>query len=574
MSVQNAFKAGVILPTKPFEGQFGALTLLDNGTKIRKSYLEDRSNTNVPYLFTASNKVYLFEHVSEHEAHKLLCQHFPDQYPKIYEYSEKRYLDIPEAERPNLPEFLVHTKAKPENLVYCTVTMEFIKYPTLRDIFNETIHQSTKAAIRLLKLWFKNQLDMIREAHIQPNDCHVGNMLSNFPDDFVFIDYGFYQKFTIIDEIPTDRSIDDDIGYNLDPKTNEISKINIRTNEVTKLTKRDHIKLSNHDVEMLLLDILRFELSRSLYQSLHNSLYLLFPTRLDEIYTKAMTELNLSTRFQRDIMVAIHNGRINRDVVYSVNNWLGGGNKQHVPIHRMLTFMRTNPDEFEALNHKWNDEQIAKIRKMSVDEFFTYVNNPDNKITRIERHLLQMRYRGYSPRREWMCMYSYVVNNLESSAVLYRLEFTNRFNDKDGNCLLKPNQSIHWDNLISSAPSLRYALTFANKWAGSGNDEPNGCNYVFKFTNSKAALIRRTPDDFTTYVISCNAADPEDKNWMKYDRSYRIRVSNEYILDPNSEYEIISITPGQSQKVRFTAEEREIKYTLVELKSTKSSSED
>ena len=556
-------KGGAILPTKPIEGVFGKIKLLDNNTKLQKSYIEDRSGMNIPFLFSASNKIYLYENITEHQAHEALSKHFPSEYPKIYSYKETKYTDIPEKERPQIPEFLTKRGTNIDNLYYCVTVMEFVKFPTLRDVWCETINQDPKSAINFLKIWLKKQLDMIRYAHIQPNDCHLGNILSNLPEDFVFIDYGFYGRFTLIDEI---AETDFDYGYKMDQKTKTVHKVNIQTNEVTELTKRDHIKLNDHDVEMILLDILRYELSRSIYPCVHTALYLLFPDKFVDIFKSAMTELRLSSYFQHEVVCGLINGRINRNVVYTIANWLGGGNRHYVPIHRILTFKALHPDEYLELEKKWT-EKMKELKKINTDDFHTYVTNPENKISKIERHLAQCYYRDYDPWREQANLYSYVVNHFTVVDTLYRNEFTNRFSNDN----LKVGSQLRWENLISSTTKLDYALTFCDNWAGSGSNEPNSKNYVFKYTKVKAALIRRTPCDFTTYEMSYNHNKPEDTNWMNSDTVFKIRVTNEYIIDPNAKFEVIKLTPNIKAVANFEDQSKEVTYTLVELKTIHSS---
>lgn len=524
-------------------GVFGSIELLENNTKLKKTYIEDTERRGAKELMTISDKVIIIEPVSEHQAHEYLHSSMPTDYPKIYSYKETDYLSIPESERPPIPHILKNLKAKSEYLKVCEVVMDFINKPVLRDVITQQIGHNRSNAIKFLKSWFNRLLDMVQHAHILPNDFHIANILSSAPDDVNFIDYAFYSHFEVIDTIT-----DYDIGYKLTPNTYEVSKYNIKTLEPLELKTST---FTRHDAELMFYDILRYELKRvSVYNCVHNSIWLLFQDETIDIFKDAMTQLKLSQEFQRLVIVSLTNGYYTKCMYESIYNWLGGGNIRHVSIHRILSFKMLNPKEYNVIEQKWESVIKSELKKLSADELVKYLDSHD--VPKIERRLIYCYYKDYNPWKEQSHIYSFVVNNLTTVDMLYRVECTNRFSNT-----LHTGSEIKWDNFISATKLKEYALTFCN------ND---GENYLFLFIKPQAAHLHLPGRKYTTNPLSYNLHNPDDTNWLNFTTVNRIVISDEWILNPYTSYAVSEIKLNQTSTANVLGKSCTYKYTEVVLK--------
>ena len=549
----------------PIPGVMGTVELVDNNTKIKKTYIEIREITNIPSLLTIGDKVYTYTSITEHEAHETLYKHFPDKYPKIYEYKETKYLDLPEAERPRINKVCQNFGGNEHNIYICVVVMDFVNKPNLRDVLTEQL-QTPQQAINFLKLWFKNLLDMVKVCHIQPNDFHAANILTDLPNDILFIDYGWYRKFEPIDEIDSNNNYHY-IGWKIDPTTKQITKKSVITGH-EELFKPKQITMTDEDAELMLFDIMRYELKRSLYNSIHNVIYLLFQDQMIDLFKQAMKELKLGQKFQSLVLSSLTNGRLFKSIYDSVENWLGFKDNNHVSIHRILRCKMTEPDKYLEYERKWTIDYhlIPEIKKLSKNELFEYFKS-HKEITRTERDLICCLYYNYNPWFEQAHIYSYIIKNQQVVSLLYRLEYTNRFNDNDDK--LTVGQMFSWSNYTSMTTIKEYALSFADDRLhsnGDNDDDSNKKNYLFVIHNAKAAHMKRAGDNFTTHYSSYNHENPDDNNWMNWDIINIVLVADEYLANINNVYEITSIKHNQKSTFQELGKNIEITYELVEMK--------
>ena len=203
-------------------------------------------------------------------------------------------------------------------------------------------------AVNMMKIYFRKLLNMIKIAHIQPNDFHSGNMLAkvnnkNKIDDLFIIDYGWYQRFKLVDEL-SEQSVN--MGYKLDTRTNEVFKVNLKTGERQLIQPKDEFTLTDYDAEMLLMDILSFDLKRiTVYRCFHLLLQLMFGGKIVDIYMKALNELKCSERFIRLVNDVLTNARMEMSIRNSLMGWLDMSRGDSCQTHRLLTLMKTNKAE-------------------------------------------------------------------------------------------------------------------------------------------------------------------------------------------------------------------------------------
>ena len=137
------------------QGEMSKVEILDDN-KIKKSYFEPTTFYHKPYIFTSSNKVYLFERCSEHEAHEQLVNHLPNDFPKIYSYKEKKWNG--EEITGLFAKLMKRDNIKNEDLNVCEVIMEFLPYEQLDHIVYNIV-QNERDAIDMMKIYFTKLLN-------------------------------------------------------------------------------------------------------------------------------------------------------------------------------------------------------------------------------------------------------------------------------------------------------------------------------------------------------------------------------------------------------------------------------
>ena len=542
------------------EGAFGKLELLDNNTKLKKTYLEDRKKLHTPRLVVASDKVYKVWHTTEHEAHELLTNSSINNIPKIYSYEETKYLDIQESKRPTIPEILVHQHAKPEDLYYCSVVMDYLPYPSMFEVYDTVLYNKRENAVQLVKLWFKNILNMIQHAHIIPADFHTGNMLCDLPKNVYFIDYAYYEHLSLVCKVDDSNM---DYGFKLNTKTGELSKTNLSTMETTPISEITDFKISQYDAEMLLIPNLIKDMNRNLYKCVQQVVYAMFQNDVINIYTQAMKELNISPKLQDIVISLIIRPVMTRDIRNSLLNWMNAAGVQNSPSHVVLTYYKIHPIEFANLQNYWDPKLEADgIYKMTGDEVMQYIDSHKSEISKVIKHYILLKWHKFGAKKEYVNLFTYVIHNLETKSELYRVEFTDRFNK------LKPGDMVKWENLITSTPKKEFAAMFLDNTAGSCVEQPNSNaqNYMFKFSNIKAACIKTLESDKTVYILNCNSKNPDDTNWLNFDTPNRVMIGGgEYMIEPNQTFKVKSINPGQSISHTTYGKTYSHTYTLIEL---------
>ena len=513
--------------------------------EIKKSYFEPTTSYHKPYLFTSSNKVYLFERCSEHEAHEQLLKYLPSEYPKIYSYKEKKWSG--EKVDGYLAKLMNKTGIKNEDLNVCEVIMEFLPFEQLDHIVYDAV-KNERDAIDMMKIYFRKLLNMIKLAHIQPNDFHSGNMLAKLNEahkleDLFIIDYGWYQRFQLVDEL-NERSIN--TGYKLDVKSGEVFKIDLKTGEKQSIQPTSEFTLSDYDAEMLLMDILSFEFKRiTVYRCFHLLLQLMFGGKVIDIYTKALNELNCSERFCRLVNDALSNSRMEASMRNSLMGWLDMSRYDCCQTHRLLTLMRTNKGEMEAMVNKFKCDEEA-IKKMTKDELCIYSHKEG--ITKTERRYIHILRNGISLIHEYLNLLGWVIRNEKKfNGSLFRTEFTDRFNEKE----IKIGDEMKWDNLAAVTEIKEFSLSFGENHHGTTDSRTNNKNYLFEFINVPAAYIAHLTEDMTTYHMACNRENPDDANYFKFDTINRIIVGNEYLLNPANRYRVVEVTKGLKGKADY-----------------------
>lgn len=546
------------------EGAFGHLELLDNETKLKKTYLEDRKKLNIPRLVSASDKIYKVFHPTEHETHTILSKALPNIIPKIYSYKEIKYTDIPETDRPPIPEILIHQKAKINDLYSCEVIMDFIKYPNMSTVVFSQLYDNRNNAVQLVKLWFKNILDMIRIAHVIPADFHTGNILCDLPKNIYFIDYAYYDYFTLV------ANVDDsliDYGIKIDIKTGQLTKTKLNTSNelITEpITDTKDFEISQYDAEMLLIPNLIKDMNRNIFKCVQQVIWSMFVNEFIGIYKQAMNELKISSKLQDIVISLLTRPAMVQSIQNSLTNWMNGGSSSNSPSHSILTYMMIHPVEFAHLQNKWDPilDITIDIHKMNGDELKAYIDSIKDKITKIERHYIWLKWHNFGAKKEFINMRTYAIQHLQPMKELFRAEFTNRFNS------IKVGDTIKWDNLIVGSPRKEFCSIYFDNIVNNCVEPPadNARNYLFNFTNVKAAQIKNLESDKSVYSLYCNSKNPDDTNWLNANIPNRILIgAGEYMIEPFHEYKVKNITNGLKTKHIYENKEYEHNYTLIEL---------
>lgn len=509
------------------QGAMSKVELIDEH-KIKKTYFEPTTQFHKPYLFVSSNKVYLFERCTEHEAHEQLVKYLPNEYPKIFSYTEKKWNG--EEIGSLLAKMMKRDGVKNEDLNTCEVVMEYLPYEQLDHVIYDVV-KNERDAINMMKIYFKKLLNMIKVAHVQPNDFHTGNMLAkvsndgnNKLEDLFVIDYGWYQRFKLVDVL-NEKSVG--IGYGLDVKNGEVFKVDVKSGERKAVKVMNEFELNDYDAEMLLMDILSFELKRiSVYRCFHLTLQLMFGGRIIDIYRTALKELNCSERFCKLVNDALSNSRIEMSVRSSLVNWLDACRSDCCQTHRLLTMLKVDKDGLDSLVSRFRTEE-EKIRKMNNDELFEYVK----ALTKTEQRYVHSLRNGIVLIHEFMNLLGWVIRNEKKvKGSLFRIE--KRMN------MINVGDVLKWDNLASASEIKDYALSFGESC------EMNYRNYLFEFINVPATYLTHLTEDITTHQMACNRENPDDANYFKFDVIDRIIVGNEYVLNPVNKYKVVDVVKG------------------------------
>lgn len=596
---------------KILEGCFGDIEIItiDGKEYVKKVYQENRTRMHQPEFFVASNKLFLFENITEHEAHEALLKF--DTTPKIYSYNEVRWLDIEESKRPKLNERLgfPDKKVDPEKVYVCTVVMELVKKPNLSERFEEELIGNRENCLKLVKLWFKNFIDTVQKLHVLSSDRHAGNMLSDLENNKIIqIDYGFYFKIRLIDELSDEDIINGNSLYNIvydGMKTGESNEsVNSRTheegNEKMKNSSRtqqsstsyqpipissdsfkifkgkistkkkqqiyptDNFNLTQYDAEMILAQWVKYEFwNGAQLRNISAAIAISFRNDYINIFEQAMNELNFNIRTKREILNYLLNPVLTKSINMSVDCWLGTKSTHTTDNHYLLTLDALDPNLIQALHDKTKDE-IKKFSKMENEEIEELIKDRP----KMERRFIWLKLFKLSTYGERLHLLSFINDNKEIKKV-FRCEFTNRFNGK-----IKVGDELEWKNITSSTTLKDWALSFADNYLHSGGDEIDKLNnstnskqnYLFEFENAEVAHLRRSGCDFTTYNLYTNRFDVNDKHWFNQDCISSVLFSIEYLMKPNVKYAIESIDENCETIIKNNDESRLIKFTHIKLR--------
>ena len=116
-------------------GAFSTIIIDEKRKRIIKTYIEFRGESDSPYLNLIGSNIYRINLISENDSHKRLLDKLPNMFPKIYNYEEKKYLEV--EERPPIPEPLLDRN--PEQMMLCRVEMDYLPYKSLNEVIFDLI---------------------------------------------------------------------------------------------------------------------------------------------------------------------------------------------------------------------------------------------------------------------------------------------------------------------------------------------------------------------------------------------------------------------------------------------------
>lgn len=545
------------------------------GNRLIKQYVEHRGETDSPYLNVVGSNTYVFNWLSENDIHKRLLSKLPNMFPKIYNYSEIRYLDVEEQKRPPIPKPLTHRK--PESLMICKVEMDYLPYTNLYDIIDKVVNDE-KLLTDVLTQWFELQLTIIKEAHILPFDVHVKNMLYDESKRKIhLIDYGFYEFFNLVDRINESDILSKDIIYYFDPTSNESKHKIYKDYNDTPIKLNDSFELTDDEVK----DLFMFRLMLFSNRRNENKLHYIISSKLGtekcvELHQQVMTNLKFKSEHIQLITEAIQAPDELFKIGQSVRNWLGGAYGNACSSHRFLSCMKLLPEQFnECYKELKND--IVEYQKLNRDEFWRiYIEETRKTKSMLYRQMAYAMYLKYDPFEELDLFLKYIYKNLAQLPVnksLYRCETTDRFNDASNQ--LTVGKTIKWENLIPGTENKQYALSYLNNGRGSSvvsQNKPQ--HYLFVFNSIKATHVHDYYTKFTTYTRRYNASDVNDRNRLNCFFPCHVIVSNEWIIDPFKEFKVVKTytikskvitSPDMISKQPINKEDNILNVNVVEL---------
>lgn len=397
----------------------------------------------------------------------------------------------------------------------------------------EHILPSLSLTKNILTQYLSLQMKIIKYAHLLPSSIHTDNIYYNIDTKQIyFTNYSTYKFFYIVDR---DIKTTTDIAYRFDPT---IKPTIVLKNE-QPITILESFELTDLETERLLtLSLLSLFNTQTKTKQLHYLTILIHGVNeCIKLYEDIMNDLCFNTQTQVVIKDILTNDVLFFHAERALKNWLGGPYGNKCSSHKMFSYMKVCQDKFTKL---YNDIDYPNnpIFKLSRDEFWAWKGDINNTTSNLYRQLAYMLYLGYNPYDEFKYTLSYVYRNMKKLSVpLYRCETTNRFTDDD----LKPSHTIYWENLIPATEHKEYALSYLNNARGSNFlpfDGTNTKHILFIFNNTYAAHLKSYYSDYTTYVRSYNANDPEDVNRLNCFNPCALMISNEYIVEPFKKFTI------------------------------------
>ena len=200
----------------------------------------------------------------------------------------------------------------------------------------------------------------------------------------------------------------------------------------------------------------------------------------------------------------------------SIKNWLGGPNKNTFDNHRIINLMLLDNSKYNSIKKKYSKFNPNKFK--TTDVKFNYLLSIEDLH---ERYYVGMLFYRFEPEKELKNILQYIKSNQKRHSILYR-----------GECRksIKFGKTIEFKNIISTTPDEEYANKFLNSDIKSG--QSGDIKVMFVFKNIKAAYLKLNRDTKTTYRIWCNSNDPNDKNFMNYNKCIKENVGDEYLISP------------------------------------------
>lgn len=201
----------------------------------------------------------------------------------------------------------------------------------------------------------------------------------------------------------------------------------------------------------------------------------------------------------------------------SIKNYLGGPNKTTFDNHRIINLMLLDNQKYNNIKKKYSKFNPNEYK--TTDDKFNYLLSIKDLH---ERYYVGMMFYGFKPETELQNMLQYINLNQKVYPKLYRGETRNQF---------KIDDTIEFKNIISTTSDKEYAKKFLNSDIKSG--QSGDIKIMFVFKNIKAAYLKLSGDAKTTYRIWCNSNNPEDKNFMNFDKLIKKNIGDEYLISPN-----------------------------------------
>lgn len=331
------------------EGAFSNVTINSKTNRLIKTYVENRGETDSPYLSLIGNNAYAINWFTENDSHNRMLKTLPEEVPKIYSYEEKKYLDEEESKRPPIPEPLKHRK--PENLMICRVEMEYLPFKSLNKQLNDIFSDGDMNEIKnILKQWFEKQLQIIQFGHMLPFDTSLENMLYDRQNKKIyFIDYAFYEFFNLIERIDPETTKTKTSIYWFDPVEDKhsIFKHEFAKDEVKMSVKDDFVLTDDETRDLFMFRLMWFTTHRQ-EAKFHFSIINKFGLKTCvKLHSDVMNELGFKPSHINLLIETLKNSQEFFKTKQSVRNWLGGPYGRICSTHKLFTYMKIFPDVFK-----------------------------------------------------------------------------------------------------------------------------------------------------------------------------------------------------------------------------------
>lgn len=198
----------------------------------------------------------------------------------------------------------------------------------------------------------------------------------------------------------------------------------------------------------------------------------------------------------------------------SIKNWLGGPNKTTFDNHRIINLMLLDNSKYNAIKNKYTNFNLNDF-EITNDKFNYLLSIKDLH----ERYYVGMLFYGFKAEIELQNILKYINLKQKIYPKLYRGECRNKF---------KISDTIEFKNIISTTSDKEYARKFLNSDIKSG--QSGSIKIMFVFKNVNAAYLKLNEDTKTTYRIWANSKDPNDKNFMNYDKCIKENIGDEYLI--------------------------------------------